>query len=162
MEHKNQVTFSIRVLLNLMRRLHDNRLVMEERITPMQGRVIGYLSHHTQQDVYQRDLEREFQVRRSTASAILRTMERDGLIRRESVPHDARLKKLVLTQRAEAFNDRFHHELARVETLITRDVPQEEMEIFFRVVAKFESNLKQYVDPELAATDGKGGGEEHA
>ena len=66
----------------------------------MQRWVIGYLSEHEGKDVFQRDLEEEFSVRRSTATGILQLMEKNELITREPVSHDARLKKLVLTPKA--------------------------------------------------------------
>lgn len=145
MEHRHEVTFVLRRLLNMMRRLADSNMNTEGFVTPMQGRVIGYLKHHPGQEVFQRDLEREFQIRRSTASAILQTMEKAGLVRREPVPQDARLKKLMLTQRAESFSERFVREMANAEAMITQGVTQEELDMFFRVVGKFEQNLNAYM-----------------
>ena len=145
MDPKREVTFAMRKIINLMRRLGDPGQMRDERITPMQGRVIGYLKHHPAEMAYQRDLEREFQIRRSTASAILQTMERDGLIRREPVPQDARLKKLVLTARAEAFSEHFRSEMARAEALITRGVSPEDLDTFFRVMEQFEQNLQGFL-----------------
>ena len=143
MESRKDVTLEIRRLHNHIRRLADGYIQSERCITPMQGHTIGYVKHHTG-DVYQRDLEREFQIRRSTASAMLQTMERSGLIRREPVPSDARLKKLLLTPRAEAFSDSFEREMERVEAVVTRGISKEELADFFRVMAQFENNLKVY------------------
>lgn len=141
MENKREVTFTVRRLLNMMRRMTEGCLGQDAALTPMQGRIIGLITHSPHENVYQRDVERAFQIRRSTASAILQGMEKNGLICRESVPQDARLKKLVLTERAVAFTDRFMREMARVEAVITQGVTQEEMDMFFGVVAKFENNL---------------------
>lgn len=154
MQSKREVTFVVRRLFNQIRRLADNNLPPEERAAPMQGRFIGYIKHHPG-NVYQRDLEAEFQIRRSTASTILQTMERNDLIRRESVVQDARLKKLVLTSRAEAYSDRFMREMARVEALITQGVSAEELAAFFTVAERFETNLATYME-------GSGGAERPA
>lgn len=51
----------------------------------MNGWVIVYLAHNSDRDVFQRDLEERFNVRRSTVSNILSLMEKKGLIKRESV-----------------------------------------------------------------------------
>lgn len=159
MQPKREVTFVVRRLFNQIRRLADNSLPPEERVAPMQGRFIGYIKHHPD-NVYQRDLETEFQIRRSTASAILQTMESSGLIRREPVPQDARLKKLVLMPRAEAISDCFLREMARVEAMITKGVSVEELDAFFRVADKFENNLTTYTQEsggvERSARDGEG------
>ena len=72
-------------------------------------------------------------------------MERDGLIRREAVPQDARLKKLVLTPKAEAFSAFFHQELTRVEALITSGISAEELDCFFRTAEKLDHNLSACV-----------------
>jgi MarR family transcriptional repressor of mepA len=143
MGEKREVTFAIHMLLNRMRRLNGRPTRDERGITPMQGRVIGYVKHH-EDNVYQRDLESEFQIRRSTASAILQVMERQGLILREPVAHDARLKKLTLTPRAEAFSDRIEKEIARTESVITEGIGEEELGAFFATISKFEENLKKY------------------
>ena len=140
-DHAREVTFVVRKLLNLMRRLSEVDMPLRRQLTPMQGRTIGYICCHAGTDVFQRDLEQEFQIRRSTASAIVQGMERNGLIRREAVARDARLKKLLLTPRAEAFNERFLRNMEKVEAVITRGVTREELDAFFRVTAKFEQNL---------------------
>ena len=142
-DHAREVTFVVRKLLNLMRRLSEVDMPLRRQLTPMQGRTIGYICCHAGTDVFQRDLEQEFQIRRSTASAMLQTMERNGLIRREPVPYDARLKKLVLTPEAVAFNERFKREMARAQAVIIEGVTEEELDAFFRVTAKFEQNLNR-------------------
>jgi DNA-binding MarR family transcriptional regulator len=139
---RKEVSFAMRTLLNQMRRLSKPYLQHDGQVTPMQGRVIGFVSSHADRDVFQRDLERAFEIRRSTASAILQTMERDGLLTREPVPYDARLKKLVLTPRAVAFSDAFLREMARVEAIVTKGVSPEEMDAFYRIIGKFEDNLR--------------------
>ena len=53
---------------------------------------------HRDEPVFQRDIEREFSITRSTVTNILQLMERKGYIQRLSVPQDARLKQLVLTE----------------------------------------------------------------
>ena len=145
MQAKNEVTFTVRMLTNQIRRLLDRTSPPDSHITPMQGRVIGFVTHHANQEIYQRDLEREFQIRRSTASAILQSMERNELIRREPVARDARLKRLVLTSRAEAHNDHFIRKIQEIEAVIRQGVPEEEIDAFFRVAARFEENLTHQI-----------------
>ena len=54
-------------------------------------------------DIYQKDVEKEFQIRRSTATGTLQILEKNGFIRREPVKQDARLKKLVPTDKAKEY-----------------------------------------------------------
>jgi DNA-binding MarR family transcriptional regulator len=74
-----------------------------KRFTGMQSFIIAYLYDRASEgvDVFQKDIEREFYIGRSTASGILSLMEKNGLVTRIGVPQDARLKKLGLTPKAE-------------------------------------------------------------
>ena len=151
MEKKNEVTWALRSLLNQIRRLSEQRMPRDRHITPSQGRVIGYIKHHPDAPVYQRDLEQEFQIRRSTASALLKAMVNNDLIRREPVASDARLKRLVLSARAEEFSDRVEREHAYIESVITQGVSDDAMHAFFAAIAMYEENLKRYANRETTA-----------
>ena len=76
-----------------------------EDVTTMHGWMIEYLFNRQDEDVYQRDLEEHFSMRRSTVSRMLQLMERNGLVARASVGSDARLKKITLTPKAIAAHE---------------------------------------------------------
>ena len=61
-----------------------------DNVTPMHDWIMSYLYWHKNDPVYQRDIEREFSITRSTVTNILQLMERKGYIERQSVPQDAR------------------------------------------------------------------------
>ena len=96
-----------------------------EQATPMHGWIIEYLYRHRDKAVFQRDIEREFSITRSTVTNILQLMERKGYIRRQSVPQDARLKKLVLTKEGSRFHEKtmlsFHQTDDYVASLLTEE-----------------------------------------
>ncbi len=142
MDEIREVGFAVRILSCRIRHYIEARMEGVESPTHMQGRVIGYLTRHEGQDVFQRDLESEFQIRRSTATAMLQVMEREGLITREPVARDARLKKLVLTQKARAQCERFGRRIQEMEAQVTRGVPQAELDQFFATMRKFMDNLE--------------------
>ena len=56
-----------------------------EELTMMQSWIIRFLYEHSEEDIYQRDIEAEFSIARSTATGILKLMEKRGYIRRVSV-----------------------------------------------------------------------------
>ena len=68
-------------------------------------------------------------------------MEEQGLVRRESVAQDARLKKLVLTEKAIALHSSVEARIRRMETLISAGLTEEEMAQFLATAAKIEQNL---------------------
>ncbi|MFK4329108.1 DNA-binding MarR family transcriptional regulator [Bacillus sp. RC97] len=101
MSNRNSVGLELRTLVNLMRRQmnHSTCTILTERdnLTVMHGWAISYLCEKQDIDVFQKDFEREFSIRKSTASRILKSMENNGLI--------ARLKKIVLTENAIKIHD---------------------------------------------------------
>ena len=95
----------LRMLNNAVRRYIDRTSESKteiDNLTCSNGWIIGHLCESEQlgREVYQRDLEDEFGITRSTASKVLILLEKKGLIARESVSHDARLKKITLTERS--------------------------------------------------------------
>ncbi len=104
MPSETELGFQINTLAHCIRRKIDELLSQAQEegdsVTGIQGRVLGYLYDHREQDLFQRDLERAFHVSRSTATGLLQLMERNGLITRSPVPYDARLKKLCLAEKA--------------------------------------------------------------
>ena len=47
-----------------------------EELTMMQSWIIRFLYEHSEEDIYQRDIEAEFSIARSTATGILKLMEK--------------------------------------------------------------------------------------
>ena len=85
----------INVLFHKLRK-YNNANMQSLGITGVQSRVMHYiLVKCVEGPVFQRDVERAFGLSRSTATGILQLMEKNGLILRESVHNDARLKSLV-------------------------------------------------------------------
>ena len=84
----------------MIRRKADSNVYMSKvhKITGSNGWILGYLADHENEEIYQKDIEEKFCVTRSTVSKVLKGMESKGLLRRESVSSDARLKRLVLTE----------------------------------------------------------------
>mgnify|MGYP002580621212 CR=1 FL=1 len=129
-----------RVLSNLIKRCMDDGMPPET--TGMQGWIIGFLHRNEDRDMFQRDVEAEFNIRRSTATGILQLMEKNGFLLREPVAYDARLKKLVLTPKALAVHEGVISRIRATEARITKDVTPEELEQFFAITAKFRRNLE--------------------
>lgn len=97
---------------------------------------------HDGKDIYQKDIETEFSVSRATASNMLAVMERKGLVRRETVEHDARLKKLVLTDKARTMVERSEQDMREMEALLEKGLSDEEVK-----------DLKKYLDRMLLNLD---------
>ena len=93
-------------------------------------------------DIYQRDIQEQFSVRRSTATGILQLMEKNGLITRSPVSHDARLKKLTLTPKAVEQHQRIVKGIRTVEERVSQCLTPEERRTFLGLCEKIAANLE--------------------
>lgn len=146
MKKSETVGFQIRCTANLVSRFIENSHKdneNEERITKMQGWVIDYIYDHRTEDVFQRDIEKEFEIRRSTATELLKLMEKNELLIRQPVPNDLRLKKLILTQKALNQHRKMDKMIKEVEAVMLNGISPEEKQIFFEVMGKIRNNIIQ-------------------
>lgn len=146
--HPEEIGLQIRQTSQAIKRYIDSQIacLMDEEVSSMTGlhaMVIGYVTHQTQEgkDVFQRDLEGQFHITRSTVTGILQLMEQNGLITREPVPQDARLKKLVLTEKAAGLHQECQQMLERMESRMRSGISQAELETAYRVLAQIRANL---------------------
>ena len=137
------VGFEIKTVHNLLKRDFESLPIQKEmkNITAMQKWIIGYLSDNDKKDIFQRDIEEEFSVRRSTATGILQLMEKNNLIKREPVSYDARLKKIVLTQKALDIQNEINQEIKAHDKKLSQNISKDDLEIFFKVMKQIRKNL---------------------
>lgn len=114
-----------------------------EKMTGTHGWAVGYFYRNRDKDIFQRDFEQEFNIRRSTASAILSLMEKNELIKRESVPYDARLKKITLTEKSIKVESVVADAFERFERAMRQNISDEELEVFFTVLDKINTNMER-------------------
>ncbi len=130
-------------LSNRIRRLMENNCQRPEAATGNNGRIIRYLSRHEGKDVFQKDLEEAFGITRSTASKVLRLMEQKGLVRREGVPQDARLKKLSLTERSRELTRKMLAEGAAMDKRLLQGFTPEEAARLEDYLERMRHNLEE-------------------
>lgn len=113
-----------------------------EDVTPMHEWILSYLFWHRDEPVYQRDIEREFSITRSTVTNILQLMERKGYIARQSVAQDARLKQLVLTEKGRQFHENTMLALHQTDEYVASLLTEEENTELLRLLNKLYLGLK--------------------
>lgn len=144
MRKDETIGFQIRCTANLVSRFieHSHKCDDEEkRITKMQGWIIDYIYDRGNDPVFQRDIEKEFTIRRSTATELLKLMEKNGLITRQPVPNDLRLKKLTLTDKSLNKHMKMNKKIEELEAVMSEGISQEEKKIFFNVMEKIKENI---------------------
>ncbi len=113
-----------------------------EAVTPMHGWIMEYLYRHSETPVFQRDIEREFSITRSTVTNILQLMERKGYITRRSVEQDARLKQLVLTEKGRQFHEDTMRAFHQTDEYVAGLLTEEENAELLRLLNKLYLGLK--------------------
>ena len=134
-----------RLINTLSHQLKRQMCVQEEEdslTTNMQRLVLHYILFQSlQRDIYQKDVEKEFQIRRSTATGTLQILEKNGFITREPVKQDARLKKLMPTEKAKAVRQHILDNIRYVEELLAKDIPEEKLTVCREVLMQMSENL---------------------
>lgn len=131
----------------------DTKAAGIDEVTMMHGWIIRYLYEHQDEDVYQRDLEQNFSIRRSTVTGIIQLMEKKGYICRESVKQDARLKRVRLTPKGISTHEEIEEMISRMENHILRGIEKEDMNIFYKVLYQIRENVaeEENDDPNIIA-----------
>ena len=138
----------MRRLSNLIKRDVENSCekIGIDRVKGVNGWAIAYFYENRDKDIFQKNFEEQFSIRRSTASKILKTMEQKGYIERVSVENDARLKKIVLTNKAIEIHQKITNDIEIRENRLRNGVGEEELKVFFEVITKFSNNMEEEND----------------
>ena len=146
MKKQRAIGFEIKCLSNMIRRKLDTTFSSPEfdGLTGAQNAMMGYIMDHEEtQDIFQKDIEEEFNIRRSSATVMLQGLEQRGYIRRTQTEKDARLKKIELTDKARKLQKRVRSEIDQFHKQLEKNLSKEEKEEFFRLSDKIKSNLKE-------------------
>ena len=91
---------------------------------------------------FQKDLEKHFDLKRSSISLMLNNMEKNDLIQRVPVAEDARLKKIILTEKALLLNKNISNAIDSIENKLSDSLTLEEINTFYKVLDKIRNNLE--------------------
>ena len=113
-------------------------------ITRSQGAVLGFIySKYCQNiNVYQKDIERAFDLRRPSATNILNRLEIKGYIKRIKESFDARTKRLELTRKGMDFIGVVKEDVLLFEKKIIEGISKKELDTLYSVIEKMTDNLK--------------------
>lgn len=128
-------------LSNKLRRKLD-MLSSREEFSGSQGRTLHFLLSQTG-DVFQKDIEEEYSIRPSTATELLKQMEKNGLIVREPVAYDNRLKKIVVTDKALMYKQQVVDDLTALDETLVKGISEADLQVFFKVIEKMMDNLSE-------------------
>ena len=148
MKERNDIGFKIRMLSNLIKRdVEKGKDELGINLPKgINGWAISYFYNNSGKDIFQKDFEAEFSIRRSTASNILKTMEQNGFIKRVSVESDARLKKIILTEKAVNIHKAVLNNINKREERLRKGLTEQEIDAFLKIADKLMANMEDKDD----------------
>lgn len=155
MEREKRVAF-------ILREIHNQTKLVIHRSSPrfekgprsqLQGGILGYLYHHADQPVYQKDLEKEFRISGATASNTLQSMERDGLITRKALDKDARLKRILMTEEAYQNHRQIEAHMELMDRRMLEGMSGNEVAELYRLLGIVLDNLETLAEEHSGSCD---------
>ena len=147
-ERKTSLILPFMAIVNQLHRLtgYIPDGTLPQGMTISQLATIAFLYFRPDQETFQKDVEQCFKLRRSTVSSLLNTLEKKNLIQRVTVPQDARLKKLILTDEARQIGSSIHGLFADLEAFMFQDISAEDLATLDKVFAQVQRNLNRLED----------------
>ena len=111
-------------------------------ITGVQGRILGFISHNSEKrDIFQKDIEEELDIRRSSVTSVLQLMEKNGCIERVSVSTDARLKKIILTEKGTEIQRNVKNLILELEKSLIDELSDEELDLLVSLIDRLSNKI---------------------
>lgn len=141
LEKKVEVGRKVEMLSRQIRRKVDESISSQD-LTAKQAMILLVIYDLSKvKDVYAKDIEDAFDMRRATVTGILQLMEKNGIIVREENNVDGRLKRIRLTQKAIDLRLKMKKNIQKVESNLLSDLSKEEIETFLKIMEKMSHNL---------------------
>lgn len=130
------------IMRDFFMKVMNDDVKMKKFPSPTQMRIIDYILQNDKMPVYQKDLERVFNLRRATISEVLKTMEKNNIIERCVSEIDNRTKEIKLSKETKKIFDNNKRKFLELESIITNNISDNELEIFINVINKMKDNIQ--------------------
>lgn len=139
---KELIGLKVHIFSRKIKRTLDN-VFNKYDLTSVQSAVLEYIYKRTSkgENVYSKDIEKAFDMRRATSAGILQLLEKRGLIIRKSENKDSRLKNIILTPKAIEAQKEIIEAINENEQKIKKNISEEEIKKFLETLEKMSSNI---------------------
>lgn len=141
MDREEHIAREVTIFAN---RIHRkiSREASQYGVTGIQSRILGFIYYKSdKKDIFQRDIEEEFDIRRSSVTSVLQLMETNGYIKRISVAEDGRLKKIVLTQKGLEIQKNVYEFIVKFEQSLSDELSDDEFRILINLVKRLSKKI---------------------
>lgn len=142
MEESN-IGFELKIVTNMIKRCVDKSF--GNKITHTQLFLLNYINMCNEKGemAFQKDIEHIFEIRRSTVSELLNTMEKNGFIKRVDSDRESKLKQIVLDTDGTLLVKEFKTHIKEIHNQIIKNISKEDLEIFSNVIKKIKENVEE-------------------
>ncbi|MFW2487480.1 MarR family winged helix-turn-helix transcriptional regulator [Clostridium chromiireducens] len=141
MDNEVSIGKKINILAKRIHRAIDKE-ASQYGVTSVQGRILAFISHESKvREIYQKDIEEDLDIRRSSVTSVLQLMEKNGFIKRVSVSEDARLKKIVITEKGIEIHNHVHNFIQGFEKSLRDELSEAEMNIFVSLIDRLSKKI---------------------
>ena len=133
-----------KVINRLSNRLRRRSAALQETLgmSGAQGNILNFILVEGQKhSIYQKDIEKYFGICRSAVTNIIQTLEKKGYICRASVANDARLKKVMLTEKGRENHEKLGEIFQKMDAQLEEGITEEELHAFMHVIDKVYYNM---------------------
>lgn len=111
--------------------------------SPLQARILKYILEKKSEVICQKDLENYLKISKATISEVLLTMEKKGIIKRVSMPNDARAKRIVLTNTSLERFQELEKNFSDINEKLIEGISDDELARFLNILNKMQQNMKE-------------------
>jgi DNA-binding MarR family transcriptional regulator len=104
-----------------------------------------YLIRHHDEQVCQKDLEKELGLKKASITGLIDRLTEKGYLSREQAEDDRRKNYIRLTQKALDYKEEIYSKFQELDEIMKKDFSPEELEAFHRISEKMEKNLNLIV-----------------
>lgn len=154
MEQERRLAFTLRMIHNKIKYVIRKSTPRCDKApgTQLQGGILGFLYHHQEEHIYQKDIEKEFGISRATATNTLQVMERNGFLVRKAQDKDARLKRIQMTEEAFQQHRLIEAHIDMMDKRMIQGMTGKEVSELYRLLDMVMENLEK-MDSEFGGTE---------
>lgn len=150
MEKKEALGFEVKRMSNMIMNFIGSEMTKAgfDEITVTHGWILGWLCHHKDEAIYQKDVETRFNMPRSTVANIMKLMEQKGYITRQSDEKDTRLKRVVPTEMGMKVHEETMTFIDGLHKEMEIGITEEERKVLHIIDEKMTANMQKYSENE--------------
>lgn len=147
---KENIACYLKVITNILDKSKTNSLRKYE-ITSSQADILVYLFMNEKKEIYQKDIEKHFELTNPTVNGIINRLELKKLVYRQKDEFDKRLTLIKLTENGLQMKKNMELDAKKFNEILLNNISNKDLETLTKVLQKLFENAKsiQFKESEL-------------